>query len=147
MKSREEHIQFEMNYCQHYKPLPGMTRKTNCDAGMDTSEIQKIPTNNGTKWGPCIGGHLLEDATKHCPKWVRRTREMGEKRADGIERSLAMLTKVMPIIGEWRNKKPIGKQEVIECPVCKGKLHLSQASYNGHIRACCETKDCVNFIE
>ena len=47
----------------------------------------------------------------------------------------------------WRNREPIGKAEVIECPVCKGRLHLSQSGYNGHVRGKCETKDCLNWIE
>lgn len=99
------------------------------------------------KWGPCINGHTLTDPCSHCPKWERRSMESAEKYADAIEDAMQTMTVVMPAIGAWRSKKPIGKSEVIECPKCRGRLHLSQSSYNGHVRAKCETADCVNFIE
>lgn len=145
MKDREATIEFEMNYCQHYKNGKGAGMI--CTAGMDLKAVQIVPDVKGIKWGPCIGGHNLPDPKAHCPHWIRRTREMGEKRADATERALKILTVVGPFISKWRKKKPIGKQEVVECPACKGKLHLSQSSYNGHIRARCETDGCVNFIE
>src|SRR5690348_16372107 len=139
MKSRESTIAFEMNYCQHYKRGDGADMV--CSAGVDLKTMQKVATGKkGIKWGPCIEGHTLENPHSHCPHWIRRTREMGEKRADGVEKSMKMMTVVMPVVNEWRRKKPIGKQEVIECPQCKCRLHLSQSSYNGHVHAKCETK-------
>lgn len=39
------------------------------------------------------------------------------------------------------------KRGILECPVCKGRLHYSVAACNGHRRAKCETEDCINFIE
>ncbi len=49
----------------------------------------------------------------------------------------------------WRVKpKPKQpRQEVIECPVCKGRLHLAQSSINGHVHGQCETKGCVAWME
>lgn len=146
MKDREATIAFEMNYCQHYGRGKGADMV--CAAGMDLKTIKKVPT--GAKqilWGPCIGGHELADPKAHCPHWIRRTRAQGEKRADQVEKSMRLMTVVMPAVDAWRDKLPLGKAEVIECPECNGKLHLSQSSYNGHVRAKCETKDCVNFIE
>jgi len=36
----------------------------------------------------------------------------------------------------------------LDCPVCKtGKLRYSRSSYNGHIHAACNTKDCVRWME
>lgn len=147
MKTREECIAFEMNYCQHY--TRGKGADMICSAGMDIEAIKRVPTGKKKiKWGPCIEGHLLDDPTSHCPKWIRRTREMGEKRADAIERSIRMMTELAPFLSEWRKKLPIGKQEIVDCPVCKtGKLHLSQSSYNGHVHGTCETKDCVSWME
>lgn len=96
---------------------------------------------------PCIGGHTCKDVLALCPQWERRSLEHAEARADAIERSMKRMELSDPLISEWRKKKPIGKSEVVECPVCKGRLHLSQSSYNGHVRACCESKDCINFME
>lgn len=145
-EQREKTIEFEMNYCQHYKR--GKGPEMICSAGMNLNEIRKVPTGEkGIKWGPCIGGHNLDRPTDHCPHWIRRTREMGEKRANDVADCMRRMEIVDPVISGWRKKPPKGKAETIECPVCKGKLHLSQSSYNGHVRAACETKDCINFIE
>lgn len=146
MKSREEHIRFEMNYCQHY--ARGKGADMICKAGMDLKTIKNVATGDKQiKWGPCIEGHTLDNPHKYCPKWIRRTREQGEARADSIERSLNMMMLVMPMVNEWRKKLPFGKAEIVECPVCKGKLHLSQSSYNGHVWGKCEIKDCVSWME
>lgn len=146
MKTKEERIVFDMNYCQHYKRGKGADMV--CNAGMDLATIKKVPTGDrGILWGPCIEGHTLANPTEHCQHWIRRTREMGEKRADEIEKAITRMTVVMPVVDQWRLKEPFGKREVIECPVCKGKLHLSQAAYNGHVHAKCETEDCVAFME
>lgn len=119
-----------------------------CKAGMDLKVVQVVPTGEkGIKWGPCIGGHTLPNPTECCPHWIRRTREMGEKRADGVERTMRLMTLVTPVVNAWRKKLPIGKMEIIECPVCKGQLHLSQARYNGHVMAKCSTEGCVAWRE
>jgi hypothetical protein len=145
MKDREETIAFEMNYCQHYTRGKGADMV--CKAGMDRKATQIVPTDKGIKWGPCIGGHTLKDVHQHCPHWIRRTREMGEKRADAHARAINQLMIAQPFISKWRDKEPFGKAETVECPVCKGKLHLSQAAYNGHVHAHCETQGCVSFME
>lgn len=56
---------------------------------------------------------------------------------------------VNQFVDGWRTKpKPkTDRRETVECPICGGKLHLHQASYNGHVRGACETDDCVNFME
>lgn len=143
---RERTIAFDMNYCQHYQNRKGADMV--CTAGVDMKTLVKVAT--GTKqirWGPCIDGHTLADPKAHCPYWVRRTREHAEQRADKVELSIAKMEQVDAVVGVWRKKPPIGKQEIIECPVCKGRLHLSQSSYNGHVRGQCETKECVNWNE
>lgn len=148
MKTREERIEFHMNYCQHY----GRAEKgggMECKAGMDLKTLQRIQTEpNGLKWGPCIGGHELEDPIAHCPHWQRRTRESAEAFADSVERSMTQMAASFKVISEWRQKPPRGKAEIIDCPVCEGgRLHLTQASRNGHVSAMCSTKGCLNFME
>lgn len=149
MKDRQQTIAFHRNYCVHYDPQGS---KCGCKAGMDRDKIARAetPSADGTrlvKWGPCIGGHTLPDPLLYCPKWERRSLEEGEKYADDIEALMKRMTVVDPVIAAWRRKPPIGKAEVIECPACKGRLHLRQAASNGHVRAQCKTADCVNFIE
>lgn len=149
MKTREERIAFDMNYCQHYGRGSGADMI--CKAGMDLNSIKRVPTGaNQIKWGPCIEGHTLQNPHDHCPHWIRRTREQGEARADAIERSTRMMEVVMPAVDKWRSwtgNNRVAKQGIIECPMCKGRLHLAQSSHNGHLWGKCETEKCVSWIE
>ena len=63
---------------------------------------------------------------------------------DHIEKMQVVCKALDPIRKDQKGKNWSG---IIECPACKGKLHLQHAAYNGHMRVCCETKDCVNWIE
>lgn len=55
---------------------------------------------------------------------------------------------VMTGIAPWRAKhKGRSHAEIVECPACKGKLHLSIAAYNGHVHGHCETDGCVSWME
>lgn len=143
---REKTIAFDMNYCQHYGRGKGADMI--CSAGMDLKTIKKVATGTSQiKWGPCIEGHTLPDPKAHCPHWIRRTREHAEQRADSLQRTLDKMTLLDPVVSAWRVKLPKGKAEIIECPVCHGRLHLSQSSYNGHVHGKCETADCVAWME
>lgn len=53
------------------------------------------------------------------------------------------------VASAWRVKpKPAAdRAEVVACPVCNGRLHLSQSAYNGHVHGKCETPDCVSWME
>ncbi|MEW7986630.1 MAG: hypothetical protein AB2799_12625 [Candidatus Thiodiazotropha sp.] len=148
MKDREETIAFEMNYCQHYHVDRDDGIAITCNAGMDIKSI-RLPRDEktGAFSQPCLGGHLLDDVLSICPHWVRRTREQGEARADAVEELIREMTLVGPVVNAWRETPPIGKQGAVECPVCGGKLHLSQAASNGHVWGKCETSDCVSFME
>ena len=57
--------------------------------------------------------------------------------------------KALKVAWDWKVKpKPEqDRHDVIECPICKGKLHLSQSSYNGHCHGQCETEGCVQWME
>lgn len=49
---------------------------------------------------------------------------------------------------EMRKKyRRTGYRGIVECPVCKGKLHMSVSSTNGHTMGKCETEECLNWIE
>lgn len=149
-KSREDHIAFDMNYCQHYAPQPGSLKQDYCALGCGASARMKAAHEAGEpSMTPCIGGHAAKDVLALCPSWLRRTREHAEARADAIEKTMQRMTIVDPVIYAWRTKpKPkADRREVIECPACKGKLHVTQAAYNGHVHAHCDTEGCVSFME
>lgn len=171
MSDLEKTVEFDMKYCQHYDPsgvtmIGGKEPHGHCKAGVvyldqfgrapkdgnheldgryyESSGIfQRICCTDG-------GKRTEEEQMALCPKWIRRTREQGEKRADDIEASINRMRLVGAALSGWRTwtkKNRVAKQEVIECPVCKGRLHLSQAAYNGHVHGQCETAGCVNWME
>lgn len=146
MTEREQTIAFDRNYCQHYTPdtifgYGGQKRTGLCAAGVKYDDVHIAGS-----FHPCIGGHELENAVGVCKLWARRTMEQAEARANAVEESDRRMRLVMPAIRDWR-KKPWGKAAVIDCPACKGRLHLSQAAYNGHVHGRCETAGCVNWME
>lgn len=170
MSDRERTIQHDMKYCQHYDPsgitmIGGKEPHGHCKAGVNyLDQFGRAPKDdkeysyiNGryyesagifTRICCTDGGKRSEEEQRaKCPKWERRTREQGEARADDIDRAMNRMRVIMPVVSEWRKKPPRGKQEVIECPVCKGRLHLSQSSYNGHVHGKCETKGCASWME
>ena len=150
MNNREQHIEFHRNYCVHYDPQPGKTT-IGCTAGLVPREamLRTPQAEAGLKCRPCIGGHNLSDPLAYCPKWERPTMESAEESADGFEELMDRMEIVMPVVSKWRIKpKPKqDRREVIECPKCKGRLHLSQSSYNGHVHGSCETEGCVRWME
>lgn len=89
------------------------------------------------------------DKAKPCPHYEEPTSEQVQadrKEMDAnIERTLAAIR----IASTWRVKpKPAAdRNEMVECPVCKGHLHLSQSAYNGHVHGRCETSGCVSWME
>lgn len=151
MRDREETIAFDMNYCQHYTPdsiygLQGKKATGLCGVGV---KVDSVRIEKSSK--PCIAGHELPDATAVCPKWIRRTREQGEARADALEAAMKRHEMAGPIVSAWRTwskTNRVAKQEAIDCPTkCGGKLHLSQSAYNGHVHGQCTTKGCLSWME
>jgi hypothetical protein len=113
-----------------------------CKAGV---EYKRFGTN--FKERPCIDGHRLE--TNPCPNWERPTVEAAEAANREMDAAVQRVFAGLEAAAKWRVKpKPKhDRSEVVECPVCKGRLHLSQAAYNGHVWGKCETKGCVSWME
>jgi len=70
-----------------------------------------------------------------------------ERRADDAALHRAMAG--IKVAAAWRVKpKPArDRAEVLECPICKGRLHLKQSALNGHVHGRCETADCLHWME
>ena len=85
-----------------------------------------------------------------CQQYTEPTAEQIAADVAEIEAILALMRVVLAAVKPWRTwtkVNRVSKQEVIECPVCKGRLQLSQAAYNGHVWGKCETKGCVQWME
>ena len=84
-----------------------------------------------------------------CPHRQEPTEEQVQANREESEKHLKQMVAGLHVASEWRikPKPPQDRREVVECPICKGKLHLFQSSYNGHVHGKCETKDCLSWME
>ena len=89
------------------------------------------------------------DKAKPCPLYQEPAREEVQADREDSERALVRTFAAIKVASEWRVKpKPSAdRYEVVECPICKGWLHLNQSDYNGHVHGKCETEGCVSWME
>jgi len=124
--------------CQHFTGI----QNTTCNAGVVYEQVRV----NGPI--PCIT--LNGTRNDCCPKYREPTPEEIAADEAEFEAVTARYRLVMEAIRGWRTwtkKNRVAKQEVVECPACKGRLHLSQAAYNGHVWGKCETAGCVDWMQ
>ena len=120
--------------CVQYRTLPADGRGTYIKAGEPT--VRQEIDRRGEQMVPCA--HFQEPTQEEVAA--------DRKESDAyLERTLAAIK----VASAWRvkPKPPEDRFDVLECPVCKGRLHVSQSSYNGHIHGKCETQDCVSWME
>ena len=127
--------------CKHFT---GTQHKV-CEAGVNYDEL----TN---KWACCLpcfprGVSDRRDVAE-CALFTEPTaEEIAKDRAEldaHMDKMRVVMTGIAPLRKEHKGK---GYAGIIECPACKGKLHLRIAACNGHAHGRCETPDCVNWIE
>lgn len=149
--------------CVHFNG----TQNDACDAGVNYAEAFGALDRRSCR-SPCIQEYKSHERVdgKMVPIWKPWNRLPGEEMkcdkfrlptaeeiaADEAQtkRLMDRMRLVMAAVRPWRTwtkTNRVGKQEVIECPACKGRLHLSQAAYNGHVWGQCETKGCVSWIQ
>lgn len=174
-REREETIASQMQYCQHYDPsgvtmIGGKKPHGHCKSGVNyldqfgRAPVEETEQHKAAGLGGyypsagifrrmcCTDGGKRSEAEQlvMCPSWLRSTREQGEERADEIDKAMNQMRIVGQFLKGWRTwtkKNRVAKTEVVECPICKGRLHLSQAAYNGHVHGNCETAECVSWME
>lgn len=104
--------------------------------GEDLGWVMRIPCNTKNKTG--IECEKLE---------LPSGEELVELERD-YSRFIEMIKLADPIAVEMKVKyAEEGGQEVVECPVCKGRLYVSVSSYNGHCHGSCETDGCLHWRE
>lgn len=141
--------------CKHFNGI----QHDCCDAGVNYKSVTTDPDQQ-TGWAlriPCITerkGALSPGQQEHydrrgtCAKFELPTKEEVEAYEQEVKEHTARFVVVMKVIEPLR-KQHKGKDwaGVIECPICKGKLHIRHAAYNGHVHGQCETKDCMSWME
>lgn len=147
--------------CIHFNGIPN----ERCERGVS----YKVNWPDGPK--PCIklihkserGGTYLKpgevpaetkpfpgaDTAKPCPFYKEPTDEQVQEHRKELDAAFKQTVVALKVASDWRVKpKPkTDRHEVVECPVCKGKLHLHQSAYNGHVHGRCETEGCVSWME
>lgn len=64
---------------------------------------------------------------------------------DAFKSMVAHAMAVMVLITDQHDPKP-GDHGTVTCPRCGGTVHWRTAAPNNHIRAVCETENCVRFM-
>lgn len=130
-------------WCVHYRsPL----RYDKCTGGVSFESF------HGTRFDarPCFLTSRGESkpGTTFCAGLRRPTADEIAEYAAWIHERYARTVLVKEGIEVWR-KANAGRDvaEVVACPACGGRLHLSIARVNGHVHARCETEDCVSWME
>ena len=136
-------------WCTHYKGPPRYWEKDQrhvCEAGVDIGAAF-----NGTKFGvrPCfLDKGKSKPGVLPCEHLRVPTPEEIAAHEEWVAGRMRKMMVVNQAINPWRAKhKGKSAAEVIECPACKGRLHLSIAASNGHVHAQCETEGCVSWME
>jgi hypothetical protein len=137
-------------WCIHYRASPAFHMKDKpwiCGAGVDIDEAWAGVSHSKQ---PCFlddRGNSKPDAVP-CAQLRRPTpEEIAEYEAWRTGR-MEKLTTVLRGIADWRaTHKGNSHYEIVECPACKGRLHLSITACNGHVHGQCETPDCVAWME
>lgn len=130
--------------CIHFNGI----LKECCEQGVNYEQI--AGGNRSGMWlrVPCLG--LLKRTVPAGAECDKRQLPTPEQIAEDKARQAESVRKhllAMPTVNVWRQKPPKGKYEIIECPVCKGNLHLHQSVRNGHVHGKCDSVGCVNWIE
>lgn len=134
---------YAASWCVHYRsPSEGKE----CGAGIPFERWRTTPFAQQ----PCFLNKDMSSkpGAMSCPKLRRPTAEEVAQHDVYVRRRGVMLFAALEAIEPWaKTRAGKGGQTKLECPVCKGKLHVSMARSNGHLNAKCETKDCVEFIQ
>lgn len=140
---------YAAGWCIHYRGITGPRGETvtSCEAGVDYGAWRGI----GHDRQPCF----LDDKTGQskpnampCPHLRRPTQGEIAAHEAWCKQRWERQAIVMVGIADWRKAhKGKSAREVVECPACKGRLHLSIAAYNGHVHGKCETEGCVSWME
>jgi len=134
------------NTCVHFNGV----QHACCKAGVSYQAFKGHEIPCIKVWQSKLKGSVPKVITTDakCEKYTEPTPEQIAAYDAEVQASMKKFSLTFPLIKavktEHKGKSWAG---VMECPVCKGRLHMSHASYNGHVHGRCETKDCVAWME
>lgn len=143
---------YAAGWCIHYRGITGPRGEevTSCAKGVEYESFRATNFKSTLAQQPCF----LDEKGRSKPgalpcEHLRRPTAAEIIAHDAwVGARLKLLGVVRNAIRPWRDAhKGQSASEVIECPACKGRLHLSIAAYNGHVHRRCETAGCVAWTE
>jgi hypothetical protein len=94
---------------------------------------------------PC---HKSRPSTIFCASQKFPTEDETRKYVEESEQHLNKMRLAFEIVAKVKKEhKGENWSGSFECPACKGILHLSHASLNGHVWGKCETEKCLAWME
>jgi hypothetical protein len=134
---------YAAGWCIHYR---GIQDGDSCEKGVPYSTF----TGHRTTGQPCFLTETGESkpGALPCAHLRRPTKEEITLHREWLAGRMNRMVTVQVAIAPWREKHA-GKSlaEVIACPICSGRLHLSISSHNGHVHGRCETPQCISWME
>ena len=145
------------HHCKHFTGHTTLDKKGCCAAGVCYDDVTPDPDEPGNGLRrPCIDrpfsqseSHLDQFRRRGtCDKFQLPTEEELKQEEREADESLNRIRLGLQAVAMVRKQhKGENWQGVIECPCCKGKLHVRHAGCNGHVHAKCETEDCISWME
>ena len=131
--------------CIHFNGV----QNDECKAGINYKEICGGQEKGIFARLPCLNTEYQKpDEQVNCEKYSEPTDQEIIDYGNWHNEHMDKMRKVMVGIKPWRDAHQNESfQEVVECPVCKGRLHLSISSYNSHVHGNCASDDCVSWME
>jgi hypothetical protein len=137
---------FAPDWCVHFR---SMAQHPTCEAGIEYTAL-----NGGSEYRrmyqlPCfIKAGEKPGLRIHCDHFRAPTAEEIAQHKQLAEDRRSLVATVKAGITSWRLKhQGCTHSEVVECPACRGLLHLSIRAHNGLVQGRCETGGCASWTE
>lgn len=137
---------FPAGWCVEFR---SMAQHPTCEAGIDYTGL-----NGGSEYRrmyrlPCfIKAGEKPGQRVDCERFRAPTAEEIAVHKQSADDRRNLVTTVKAAISAWRVKhQGCSHSEVVECPACRGQLHLSIRAHNGIVQGRCETNGCVSWTE
>jgi hypothetical protein len=145
MSKRSADHGYAAGWCVYFR---SMAQNVTCEADIDYTAL-----NGGTEYRrmhklPCfIRGDDKPGQRVHCEHFTAPTAGEVALHEQWEEEHRKLLIAAMLGIAPWREMhKGQRHEEIIACPACQGRLHLS-AKPKGQVTGRCETQGCVSWNE
>lgn len=141
--AREKVKAYPPKFCIHYRnPM----QSDGCGAGVPFERIRPLTFSQR----PCyLNDQSQSKPSAHPCEHLRlpSAAEIAEFERE-TEEEIQNFETVLRIVNPWRKQHArTDHHEVIACPKCNGKLHLSINSYNSHVWGKCDTDGCLEWME